>query len=214
MKTFVRQHEENIHGVLSGFDRLRFRGTLRSISFADGLFRYLNFLVSSQKPAHDRTGAVNAVRWQFCFMGVWATIYVVAGLAALTRIRSDNAGMVPPFTIRSRREAQKRTPHFRHVDFRLKNVSRQRRPVSLRVPALIFRFVAQSRKARSAVFVCKGRSGRSKTRSKSSFLPAILANAAFNSGQHVLSFTKASNCFRNGSACSSFCVRRYAVNSL
>jgi hypothetical protein len=44
MKTFVRQHEADIHGVLCGFDRIRFRGTLRSISFADGFFRYLCFL--------------------------------------------------------------------------------------------------------------------------------------------------------------------------
>src|SRR6185436_3222957 len=28
----------------SGFDRLRFQGTLRSICYADGLFRYLCFL--------------------------------------------------------------------------------------------------------------------------------------------------------------------------
>jgi len=44
MKTFVRQHEGSIHGVLCGFDRVRFRGTLRSISFADGFFKYLCFL--------------------------------------------------------------------------------------------------------------------------------------------------------------------------
>jgi hypothetical protein len=44
MQTFVRQHEASIHGVLSGFDRIRFRGTLRSISFADGFFKYLCFL--------------------------------------------------------------------------------------------------------------------------------------------------------------------------
>ena len=44
MQTFLRRHEGSIHGVLCGFDRVRFRGTLRSISFADGLFRYLNFL--------------------------------------------------------------------------------------------------------------------------------------------------------------------------
>jgi hypothetical protein len=44
MKTFVRQHEASIHGVLTGFDRVRFRGTLRSISFADGFFKYLCFL--------------------------------------------------------------------------------------------------------------------------------------------------------------------------
>jgi hypothetical protein len=41
MQTFLRRHEGNIHGVLSGFDRIRFRGTQRSISFAEGLFRYL-----------------------------------------------------------------------------------------------------------------------------------------------------------------------------
>lgn len=41
MKTFLRQHEAGIQGVLCGFDRIRFRGTLRSISFADGFFRYL-----------------------------------------------------------------------------------------------------------------------------------------------------------------------------
>ena len=58
-------------------------------------------LVTSQKPAHDRSGAVNAVRRQFCFMGVWATIYVVAGLAAFARIRSGNAGIRPTFAIRS-----------------------------------------------------------------------------------------------------------------
>jgi len=44
MQTFVRRHEGSIHGVLCGFDRIRFRGTLRSICFAEGLFRYLNFL--------------------------------------------------------------------------------------------------------------------------------------------------------------------------
>lgn len=44
MQTFIRRHEGNIHGVLCGFDRVRFRGTLRSISYAEGLFRYLNFL--------------------------------------------------------------------------------------------------------------------------------------------------------------------------
>ena len=44
MKTFVRQHEGSIQGVLSGFDRVRFRGTHRSICYADGLFKWLCFL--------------------------------------------------------------------------------------------------------------------------------------------------------------------------
>jgi hypothetical protein len=44
MKEFVREHESSIHGVLSGFDRIRFRGTIRSISYAKGLLGFLWFL--------------------------------------------------------------------------------------------------------------------------------------------------------------------------
>jgi len=41
MKEFIAKHEEEIAGVLSGFDRLVFRGTLRSISYAKGMMNYL-----------------------------------------------------------------------------------------------------------------------------------------------------------------------------
>jgi hypothetical protein len=41
MERFLQQHREDVMGVLSGFDRLLFRGTLRSISYADGLDRFL-----------------------------------------------------------------------------------------------------------------------------------------------------------------------------
>ena len=41
MRRFVQRHQEDVIGVLSGFDRLRFRGTLRSISYAEGLDRFL-----------------------------------------------------------------------------------------------------------------------------------------------------------------------------
>ena len=41
MKQFIRQHADKIVGVLSGFDRLIFRGYLREISFVKGLFMYL-----------------------------------------------------------------------------------------------------------------------------------------------------------------------------
>lgn len=44
MQTFVQQHRDHIHGVLSGLDRVRFRGTQRSICHADGLAWYLGFL--------------------------------------------------------------------------------------------------------------------------------------------------------------------------
>jgi hypothetical protein len=36
MQEFIAKHKEEIAGVLSGFDRLVFRGTLRSISYAEG----------------------------------------------------------------------------------------------------------------------------------------------------------------------------------
>ena len=44
METFIQRHEQDVIGVLSGFDRLRFRGTLRSICYSEGLDRYLGAL--------------------------------------------------------------------------------------------------------------------------------------------------------------------------
>jgi hypothetical protein len=41
MESFVQQHGKDVIGVLSGFDRVLFRGTLRSISYGDGLDRFL-----------------------------------------------------------------------------------------------------------------------------------------------------------------------------
>ena len=41
MKEFIAKHREEIAGVLSGFDRLIFRGTLRSISYPEGMMGYL-----------------------------------------------------------------------------------------------------------------------------------------------------------------------------
>ena len=41
MDAFVQRHSEDVIGVLSGFDRLLFRGTLRSIAYGDGLDRFL-----------------------------------------------------------------------------------------------------------------------------------------------------------------------------
>lgn len=41
MERFLAQHSSRITGVVSGFDRLLFRGTLRSISFVDGMDRFL-----------------------------------------------------------------------------------------------------------------------------------------------------------------------------
>ena len=41
MDTFIQRHRQDVIGVLSGFDRMRFRGTLRSISYAQGVDRFL-----------------------------------------------------------------------------------------------------------------------------------------------------------------------------
>ena len=41
MQEFIAKHREKLHGVISGFDRLVFRGTLRAISYAAGLNAYL-----------------------------------------------------------------------------------------------------------------------------------------------------------------------------
>jgi hypothetical protein len=41
MKEFIAKHEAQILGVLSGFDRLVFRGTLRGLAYVEGMRRYL-----------------------------------------------------------------------------------------------------------------------------------------------------------------------------
>lgn len=42
MERFLARHSNRIAGIVSGFDRLLFRGTLRSISFIDGMDRFLS----------------------------------------------------------------------------------------------------------------------------------------------------------------------------
>ena len=41
MDAFIQRHQQDVIGVLSGFDRMRFRGTLRSICYAQGVDRFL-----------------------------------------------------------------------------------------------------------------------------------------------------------------------------
>ena len=42
MEEFIRKHRERVVGVLEGWDRLLFRGTFRSIAYAEGLGKCLN----------------------------------------------------------------------------------------------------------------------------------------------------------------------------
>ena len=41
MEGFIQRHQQDVTGVLSGFDRLLFRGTLRSIAYGQGLDKFL-----------------------------------------------------------------------------------------------------------------------------------------------------------------------------
>ncbi len=41
MQQFIAKHQDQIAGVLSGFDRLVLRGTLRSIAYSQGMSQYL-----------------------------------------------------------------------------------------------------------------------------------------------------------------------------
>jgi len=43
MDEFITRHRDVIHGVLEGFDRLLFRGTLRSLSHSAGLGKHMNY---------------------------------------------------------------------------------------------------------------------------------------------------------------------------
>ena len=41
MERFLERHRDHVTGVLSGFDRVLFRGTLRSLSYLNGLEAFL-----------------------------------------------------------------------------------------------------------------------------------------------------------------------------
>ncbi len=43
MERFLERHRGRILGVLSSFDRILFRGTLRSISYREGFDRFLGY---------------------------------------------------------------------------------------------------------------------------------------------------------------------------
>lgn len=43
MESFLKQHREKIVGVLTGFDRIVFRGTLTNLSYSAGMERFLGF---------------------------------------------------------------------------------------------------------------------------------------------------------------------------
>ena len=65
MKSFLRRFADSIHGVLNGFDRIRFRGTQRLLASVRGLSRFLSYqhvLLKDFKPYV--TGITDAIRQQ------------------------------------------------------------------------------------------------------------------------------------------------------
>ena len=44
MRQFIQRHQHRILGILSGFDRLRLRGTLRLLTNVGGLMSYLSLV--------------------------------------------------------------------------------------------------------------------------------------------------------------------------
>lgn len=44
MKQFIDKHQKHIIGFLSGWDRIRFRGTIRMLAYVDGLLGWLNHM--------------------------------------------------------------------------------------------------------------------------------------------------------------------------
>jgi len=42
MQTFLQRHASRVIGVLSGFDRVRFRGTLRQLAYSEGMMGFLS----------------------------------------------------------------------------------------------------------------------------------------------------------------------------
>ena len=64
MEQFVREHQSRVVGVLSGWDRMRFRGTLRVLAAVPGLFTWLNeqgvLLQNFQAFAQEQTERLKA----------------------------------------------------------------------------------------------------------------------------------------------------------
>src|SRR4249920_3300538 len=108
MQPFLRQHGDVIHGVLSGFDRVRFRGTLRSVCHTDGLFRYLCFLkvllvafkeffdgtARKLKLATERLAATTPVGRVVYLSGMRDKEAVVRDLIRLHAIADDYTGVI------------------------------------------------------------------------------------------------------------------------
>lgn len=59
MNEFIAKFSDHLHGVLSGFDRLLIRGSLRAICYAEGMMRYLSGASILLKDFGDHVQAVS-----------------------------------------------------------------------------------------------------------------------------------------------------------
>ena len=53
MSAFVQRHRPSVVGVLHGFDRVRIRGTLRRMCYADGMGKHLSAMRIRLKHCKD-----------------------------------------------------------------------------------------------------------------------------------------------------------------
>jgi len=64
MDSFIQKHGENITGIVSGFDRLVLRGSIRSLSYVEGMRGYLSaagvLLKDFASHVNEITGKVKA----------------------------------------------------------------------------------------------------------------------------------------------------------
>src|ERR1700757_4520746 len=63
MQTFLQRHASRVIGVLSGFDRVRFRGTLRQLAYSEGMMGFLSQAsVLLKNFTEYMTGVTNEIR--------------------------------------------------------------------------------------------------------------------------------------------------------
>lgn len=82
MKEFLARHGSDVKGVLSGWDRIRFRGAIRHLEYRDGLLKFLNFLTVLLKDfrewAQSLTDRVRQATQQFAAAAGRPVIYLVS----------------------------------------------------------------------------------------------------------------------------------------
>jgi hypothetical protein len=102
MHEFIAKHRDQVIGTLSGFDRLVFRGTLRSIAFPEGFSHYLykNAVLLKHYAAHVK---LVSARLKKASLAVAEALKrpIVAARDQIRRLRNPVKVNSPRATVRS-----------------------------------------------------------------------------------------------------------------